>query len=127
MQAGIIGSPEYYATAGELYPNLAPDAAWVTALYNNILGRSPDEQGLGYWVDYIQTNSKQSVVLGFVTSAEYRLSLINGWSEEYLGREIDASGGQYWLAQMQQGVTQDQVQAAMLASDEFVHRSQAGG
>jgi hypothetical protein len=36
-------------------------------------------------------------------------------------------GGQYWLAQMQQGVAQDQVQAAVLASDEFVHRAQAGG
>jgi hypothetical protein len=123
VQAGIIGSPEYYSTAGKLYPNLSPDAAWVTALYDNILGRTPDEQGLAFWGNFIQTNSKQSVVLGFVTSAEFRLSLINGWSEEYLGREIDASGGQYWLAQMQQGMTQDLIQAAMLASDEFVSHS----
>jgi hypothetical protein len=123
VQAGIIASPEYYATAGRLYANLSPDAAWVTALYNNVLGRSPDEQGLAYWVNYIQTHSKQNVVLGFVTSAEYRLSLLNGWSEEFLGRPIDASGGQYWLVQMQQGLTQDLVQAAMLASDEFASRS----
>ncbi|HWB14429.1 MAG TPA: DUF4214 domain-containing protein [Pirellulales bacterium] len=119
VQAGIIGSPEYYATAGKLHPSLSPDAAWVTALYNNLLGRTPDAQGLAYWVSYIQTNSRQSVVLGFVTSAEYRLGLINGWFEEYLGRPADASGAQYWLAQMEQGMTQDEVQIALLTSDEF--------
>jgi hypothetical protein len=119
VQAGIIGSPEYYATAGKLHPNLSPDAAWVTALYNNLLGRAPDAQGLAYWVNYIQTNSRQSVVLGFVTSAEYRLTLINGWFEEYLGRPADTSGAQYWLALMEQGMTQDEVQVALLTSDEF--------
>jgi hypothetical protein len=126
VQAGIIGSPEYYATAGKLYPHLAADAAWVTALYNNLLGRNPDAQGLDYWVNYIQSSTKQSVVLGFVTSAEYRLSLIDGWFEEYLGRSIDAAGAQYWLSQMEQGATQDQLQIALLTSDEFVNRSQAG-
>jgi hypothetical protein len=55
VQAGIIGSPEYYATAGKLNPSLSPDAAWVTALYRNILGRDVDQQGLTYWVDYIQS------------------------------------------------------------------------
>jgi hypothetical protein len=122
VQAGIIGSPEYYATAGKLYPSLSPDAAWVTALYNNLLGRAPDPQGLSYWVNYIQTNSRQSVVLGFVTSSEYRLSLINGWFEEYLSRPADPSGAQYWLGQMEQGLTQDEMQVALLTSDEFVNK-----
>ena len=31
VQAGIIGSPEYYRTASLLHPNLTSDAAWVTA------------------------------------------------------------------------------------------------
>ncbi|HQU45997.1 MAG: hypothetical protein B7Z73_12310, partial [Planctomycetia bacterium 21-64-5] len=126
VQAGIIGSPEYYATAGKLYPNLSPDAAWVTALYNNLLSRDPEPQGLAFWENYIQTNSRQSVVLGFVTSAEYRLGLIDGWFEEYLGRAADPQAEQYWLGQMEQGVTQDQVQAALVTSAEFVSRSQTG-
>jgi hypothetical protein len=123
VQAGIIGSVEYFATAGKLYPGLSPDAAWVTALYNNILGRDPDQQGLDFWVNYIQTNSRQSVVLGFVTSPEYRLGLINDWFEQYLDRPADANSAQYWLGQMEQGATQDQIQVALLISDEFVDNS----
>ena len=66
--------------------------------------------------------SKQSVVLGLVASAELRLSLINGRSEDFLGRPIDGAGAPYWLMQMQHGLSQDQVQAAMHASDEFASR-----
>jgi hypothetical protein len=47
------------------------------------------------------------------------LTLINGWFEEFLGRPADAAGAQYWLAQMEQGVTQDEVQVALLTSGEF--------
>jgi hypothetical protein len=123
VQAGIIGSPEYYATAGKLNPSLSADAAWVTALYRNILGRDVDQQGLSYWVDYIQSHSKQSVVLGFVTSDEYRLQLIDGWFETYLGRALDASGAAYWLHQMQQGLGQDQIVIGILSSDEYRNRA----
>ena len=66
--------------------------------------------------------SKQSFVLDFVTSAEFRLSLINRSSEDFLGRPIDRAGAQCWLMQMQHGLGQDQVKAAMLASDKFASR-----
>ncbi|HVX64761.1 MAG TPA: DUF4214 domain-containing protein, partial [Pirellulales bacterium] len=77
------------------------------------------QAGLAYWTSYIQTHSKQSVVLGFVTSDEYRLGLINGWFQVYLGRQLDAAGSQYWLHQMKLGETQEQIQAGILGSDEF--------
>ena len=117
VQAGIIGSAEYYQTAG------GTDAAWVTALYQNILNRQVDAAGLAYWTDYIQTHSKESVVLGFVTSDEYRLGLIKGWFQIYLGRELDSSGAQYWLNQMKHGKTQEDIQAGILGSDEFRNRA----
>jgi hypothetical protein len=113
VQAGIIGSLEYYNTAG------GTDAAWVTALYHNILGRDVDQNGLAYWTDYIKTHSKESVVIGFVTSDEYRLGLINGWFEVYLGRTLDANGAQFWLTMMKLGETQEQIQAGILGSNEF--------
>ncbi|HEV3339503.1 MAG TPA: DUF4214 domain-containing protein, partial [Pirellulales bacterium] len=122
VQAGIIASPEYFKTAQTLYPNLSPDQAWVTALYHNILGRDVDPQGLTYWTDYIQTHSKQSVVLGFVTSDEYRLELINDWFVGYLGRSVDSSAAQYWLGQLQAGVGQDATQIGILSSDEYTQR-----
>jgi hypothetical protein len=74
-------------------------------------------------VSYIQTHSKQSVVLGFVTSDEYRLNLINGWFEGYLGRSLDVGGAHYWLSQMQQGIGQDAIQIGILASTEYRNAS----
>ena len=122
VQAGIIGSPEYYATAGKLYPSLSPDAAWVTALYHNILDRDIDAAGLGYWVSAIQTNTKQSVVLGFVRSDEYRLKLIGDWFQTYLGRSLDAGSGQALVQQMQAGLTQDQLLTLIVSSDEYINK-----
>jgi hypothetical protein len=113
VQAGIIGSVEYYHAAG------GTDAAWVSALYHSILGRDVDQKGLAYWTDYIKTHGKESVVLGFVTSDEYRLALIDGWFQTYLGRTLDAAGGQFWLNMMKNGETQEQIQAGILGSDEF--------
>ena len=116
VQAGIIGSEEYYRHAG------GTDSAWVTALYRNILKRDLDQAGHDFWVEYIQSNSKQSVVLGFVTSDEYRLALIASWYQSYLGRTIDDSGAQFWLQQMKNGLKQETIQNGLLASKEYRDR-----
>lgn len=113
VQAGIIGSNEYYRQAG------GTDGGWVSALYRNILGRDVDQDGLDYWTQYIQTHSKQSVVLGFVTSDEYRLGMIKGWYQQYLGRELDDAGAQFWLKQMKNGLKQEAIQNGILASAEY--------
>ncbi|HVX13124.1 MAG TPA: DUF4214 domain-containing protein [Pirellulales bacterium] len=122
VQAGIIGSAEFYANAGKQYPSLSPDAAWVTALYQHLLNRDVDPSGLAYWVNYIQTNSRQSVVLGFVTSDEYRLDLINDWFQTYLGRSADTASSQALLQQMQNGLTQDQLLTMIVGSQEYINK-----
>jgi hypothetical protein len=122
VQAGIIGSAEFYANAGKQYPTLSPDAAWVTALYQHLLNRDVDPSGLAYWVNYIQTNTRQSVVLGFVTSDEYRLDLIGNWFQTYLGRSADTASAQALLQQMQNGFTQDELLALIVGSQEYINK-----
>ncbi|HJT30507.1 MAG TPA: DUF4214 domain-containing protein [Pirellulales bacterium] len=139
VQAGIIGSAEFYATAG------GTPQAWVTALYQNLFERAPDAAGLAYWANVIQTSqSRSSVVLGFVTSDEYRLNLLrgipndpddpdgpsdpnepndSGWYMQYLHRPIDQSGAMYWLAQMKAGYPQEAILEGILASDEYLNRA----
>ena len=139
VQAGIIGSAEYYATAG------GTPQAWVTALYENLFERAPDAAGLAYWANVIQTTqSRSSVVLGCVTSDEYRLNLLrgipndpddpdgpsdpnepndSGWYMQYLHRPIDQSGAMYWLAQMKAGYPQEAILEGILASDEYLNRA----
>ncbi|HVX13123.1 MAG TPA: DUF4214 domain-containing protein [Pirellulales bacterium] len=124
VQAGIIGSAEFYANAGTQYPNLSPDAAWVTALYQHLLGRPVDAQGLAYWVNFIQTNPRQAVVFGFVTSPEYRLDLIGNWFQTYLGRSLDQASGQALVQDMENGFTQDELLEFIVSSSEYMNRSQ---
>jgi hypothetical protein len=128
VQAGIIGSQEYYQTAG------GTPQAWVTRLYQNLFNRNPDPGGLAYWSNYVATNpaSLSSVVLGFVTSDEYHRILLAGipgdpnmpgWYEQYLHRPIDAAGENYWATQMDHGYPQEAILEGILASDEYYHRA----
>ncbi len=47
--------------------------SFVTSLYINILNRQPDEAGLNYWVQELDSfSSKEKVISGFLESTEYR-------------------------------------------------------
>jgi len=130
VQAGIIGSPEYYITAGNT------DAAWVTALYHNLFNRNPVFSEVSYWTGVLASEghtgaARTNVVLGFVTSDEYRLDLLQGipndpndvgWYLQYLHRPIDSSGAMYWLKQMDSGLPQETILDGILASDEYFNR-----
>ncbi|HEX7449524.1 MAG TPA: DUF4214 domain-containing protein [Pirellulales bacterium] len=122
VEAGMIGSAEFYATAARLHPNLSPDAAWITVLYQDLLGRDPEPQGLRAWVG-LQSLSRQSVVLSFVTSDEFRLDLINNLFQTYLGRPVDSPTASAMLHAMQQGMTQDQLLTLIVSSDEYINRA----
>ncbi|HWB07900.1 MAG TPA: choice-of-anchor L domain-containing protein [Pirellulales bacterium] len=128
VQAGIIGSHEYYMTAG------GTPQAWVTKLYQNLFNRVPDAGGLAYWSNYVTVNpgALSSVVLGFVTSDEYHRILLAGipgdpnmpgWYEQFLHRPIDAVGENYWALQMDHGYPQETILEGILASQEYYNRS----
>ncbi|HUY92990.1 MAG TPA: choice-of-anchor L domain-containing protein [Pirellulales bacterium] len=135
VQAGIIGSLEYFNTAARELPNLSPAAAWVTKLYENLLHRDPGQDEVDYWTTVIQSTSREDVVLGFVTSDEYRLGLMRGipdfpgqpslpgWYEQYLHRPIDNPGAQFWLAQMKAGYPQEAILEGIVSSDEYFNRA----
>jgi hypothetical protein len=62
----FAAQPEVVAT----YPANATAQAFVTQVYNNVLGRAPDQAGLNYWVNDLQK--------GNVTRDVFVLALING-------------------------------------------------
>jgi hypothetical protein len=115
VQAGIIGSPEYYQTAG------GTDQAWVTAMYQNILGRGAGQSEVDYHVNRLHQPgvNLQSIVLGFVYSDEFRSGMIEDWYFDYLARTPEQGGVQYWLNQMQAGQSQETIQAGLLGSQEY--------
>lgn len=66
---GFVDSAEFKATYGT---SLSTEA-FVSLLYNNVLGRDPDAQGLQNWSNRLDAGmSRAEVVQGFSQSAEFR-------------------------------------------------------
>lgn len=64
----FVTSDEFVATYGDL-----TDDQFVDALYNNVLGRSPDQAGLAYWRNRLATDlTRAGVVVFFSDSTEFR-------------------------------------------------------
>jgi serralysin len=64
---GFTGSAEFQQKYGSLN-----ETAFVTLLYNNVLGRGPDNAGLTNWTNALRAGStRASVVIGFSESNEH--------------------------------------------------------
>lgn len=100
---------------------------FVTQIYEDILGRAPDQMGFATWTGFINAGNPASVILqAFLTSTEYRKETIDAYFEQYLHRTpnvIDPEKGtteaNQFLALMDQGGTFEQIQARILGSIEY--------
>ncbi|EGV27862.1 Fibronectin type III domain protein [Thiorhodococcus drewsii AZ1] len=92
------------------------DAAWrVAEIYIATMGYAPDDEGLEYWVEQIQTQPEwnpTTVAQSFfdqpLVKMEYPDTLDDGALIESLylnifGRAADASGYDYWVTELQSG------------------------
>jgi phosphatidylinositol-3-phosphatase len=128
LEAGFIASDEFYATAGKQNPNLSPDAAWVNAVYQLLLGRAPDQTGSSYWNGQLASleasgqtavQARTQVAVRIAESQENNSDLINADYFHYLGRTADQGGLQYWLGQFANGATNEDVIAGFTGSAEY--------
>lgn len=74
VASGFTGSIEFKG----LYGNNSTDAAFVKALYSNVLHRVPDTGGFTYWTNVLgsQLDTRDHVLIGFSESTENQVSLI---------------------------------------------------
>jgi hypothetical protein len=115
LEAGFIGSPEFYSVSG------GTDKSWVDAMYQQLLGRPADATGETFWTQQLQRGQLRSTVaLGFAASAERESQHITLDYQTYLGRTPDAAGLSYWLDQfLHHGQTNENLITGFLASDEY--------
>jgi serralysin len=81
IAAGFTGSAEFQHNYGTL-----DNGAFVTLLYNNVLGRAPDQTGYSGWVNALNAGAwtKEMVLVGFATSSEnYGHVQAEGWLMQY--------------------------------------------
>jgi uncharacterized repeat protein (TIGR01451 family) len=117
MLAGFASSAEYYQRAG------GTEAAWVEALYRDVLGRGSDPAGKAAWLQSLASGaSRFTVAFQVAVSAERLASLVTADYQRYLGRGAAASEVAGWVSRLQQGMPRRQMAAAFMASDESFAR-----
>jgi hypothetical protein len=118
VEADFVSSTEYILDHG----NNA--TAWLTGLYNDLLGRAPDLAGLNSWLNALAAGASPfQVAAGFVTSVERETIVIREDYAAFLGRTPDAAGLNHWLSDLQSGLGRSFVASSIIASTEFFRRS----
>lgn len=117
VAAGFYASDEYFRRTGNT------NTGFVTGLYQDILGRSPDGPGRAHWVRLLDRRiiDRSTAAANFYASIESRRDRVVDLYREILGRSVDSGGLQYWADTLLS--TGDVVLASFLASsDEYYRR-----
>ena len=123
---GII-SGTYIVSTVNIYPNDAT-ITLVAGIYEKALKRSYDEEGLAYW-SYMLASHKltwENVGVEFFMSEEMRSKNLS--NEEYvtrlyqtfMEREPETDGYNYWVSQLNSGVSRQTVVNSFTRSEEFL-------
>jgi hypothetical protein len=116
IRAGILGSNEYFTDVG------GSNAAYVTALYQGFLGRSPDATGFAYWTQQLGDglHTRAEVSLGISDSEENRADTVTSFYETFLHRGPDEPGLAHWGQLLANGVSQSQIVTAFVTAPEYL-------
>jgi hypothetical protein len=107
-------------------PVIIENRAYVTALFNDLLGRAPDQVSLNNFTQALDRGvSRDSVALSIINSLEFTRSFIGEQYRHFLGRSASALEIDPWIRFVDGGGNFDQLRANLMSSEEaFV---KAGG
>ncbi len=102
--------------------------SYVDHLYLDLLGRPADPAGESFFTKALAQNQldRMQVAARLIASNEYHSHEVVQVYETYLRRQPDAAGLSYWTEQLDSGDNRSQLEAGILASDEYFRR-QGGG
>jgi hypothetical protein len=96
-------------SSGEYSTLNASNTAFVTALYQDALGRASDSGGLASWVAVLNAGaSRNSVAIGFVYGAEYAGNTVKADYLTVLRRAADSTSLANWTAAIVTGHMSDE-------------------
>lgn len=100
---------------------VTPNQRFVVHVYEDLLGRTPEEPGLRFWEGLLDSGvSRTQVVQAMESSAEYRSKLVRGLYRSLLRREAESQGLSFFMGQLAAGRSIEDVQAVFLGSDEYL-------
>ena len=99
-------------------------ATFVNAAYRDALGRTADSAALTFWTQPSELWAMRISFGGTLThSDEFYANLVRQQYQQALGRQPEAEALAFWTVQLQQGVSDQQFQSALLVSSEFAART----
>ena len=133
MLTGFSESAENRNLTAPLLANGLWDADDQTAeaarLYQAVLGRLPEQAGLRFWIDYLDTGaSLSSAAARFAESPEFQArfaasddaSLIRVVYANTLGRAPEEAGFAFWMGKLADGISRGDMIVGFSESPEFI-------
>jgi hypothetical protein len=101
-------------------PSASVGDTFVATLYQGLLGRPAESQGLAFWSGQLNAGaSPEQVAGGILGSDEFRSREVQILYQTLLGRTVETGGLGFWFQALKAGASLDQVKAGILGSDEF--------
>jgi hypothetical protein len=117
LAAQLAGSPEFSQTQG------ASNSAFLSALYQDALGRSVDPLGQAFWGSALASGeSREQVAAAVFSSPEFLGDQVEGAYHQLLARDATVTELDAAITALEQGTRQDQIVAGIVASTEFANR-----
>jgi hypothetical protein len=104
----------------------ASNSDFITALYNDILGRQPASSEITFWSNELGSGlSRPDVIQATLGSTEGLSRSVNGFYSIFLARPSDAPGLAAWVNTIQSGTSLKAVASLFAASPEYASRANA--
>ena len=121
VAAEFYASAEFFNTSGG---GTVP--GWVTAMYQDILGRAPDQAGLDYWVGQINAGVPATqLAASLYLSLESNVLRVDDLYQVILNRAPDPGGRLFW-GNLLVSIDDIALAAELVASEEFFTQSLIG-
>jgi hypothetical protein len=110
----LLAGAEFYEREGGDSPS-----GFIQALYNSVLGTSPDEDGSAYWLGRLEAGATRTqVAQGFVLSGARLGPVVSDAYDRVLARTADDGGRIYWASRIRRGESILDIDRFLLASGE---------
>ena len=114
--AGFAGSAEYFLGKGQ-----ASAPGWVGAAFGDVLGRAPSAGELRSWVGLLALpGNLGGAASALAHSQAYYQGFVQSTYGKYLARTPSATEVAGWVAQMQNGLSDETVEAEFIGSAEYI-------
>jgi Tol biopolymer transport system component len=121
LESFFIGSQEYIANHG------GTGQAWVTGMYQDLLGRTPGAAEVQGWVNALNNGTPPAAVaLGFAASPERESQRVRFNYQTYLGRTPSQAEVDLWVNAFVGGLTNEDMVGGFVGSPEYYQNPNKG-